>query len=501
LITGTDRACFIEIKQVLNVADNEKKDIQSWIEKITNNDMPIFGRTVQEVISVSENDESSAAQLSQVVLKDAAMTGRVLKLANSAYYKRSDQKVSTISRAIMALGFDTVRSMCLTVALIDSLEHGRNRKHLVSEMARSLHAATQARIVAIERNDKSPEEIYISTLLYNVGDLAFWCFCDEEGEQMEIALNKPGATPDSAQREVLGFSFNELSSGLVKEWSLCDLLKTTLDNPDNKDDRTRSVVLSHELAIASEQGWDSSEVRRLTKKLAELTKSNPRKIKEKLYQGAKQAEINASDYGAKVVADLIPLPEQVVEDKQEAIESVTYQYPEVDAGLQLSILQKLTQLAADSTDLSAVMKMILEGIHYGIGMDRALFALMTPDRQAIHVKYALGDEGEILQNKFTFSLNGRNAEILKFCIDNEKAIFLNGESSSDMAEKISQELSNVIGTRTFVISPIVVKNKVIGLYYADRSLSKRELPQESFDSFQFFTQQSNLILNHLASKR
>lgn len=463
--------------------------------------MPIFGRTVQEVVSVSQDGDTSAAQLSKVVLKDAAMTSRILKLANSVYYKRSEHNFSTISRAIMLLGFDTVRNMCLTVALVDSLVQGNNHKHLIREMARSLHAATQARIIAIEREDESPEEVYISTLLYHIGDLAFWCFCNEEGKQMEAALRQPGVTPEKAQREVLGFSLNELSAGLAREWSLSNLLQSTLENPDSKEERTRSVVLSQQLAIATEQGWKSNEVLRLTQELAKLTNSKTSSITEKLHEGAKQAAKDSTYYGAKVVAQVIPLPSQFADEQLETDDIIAQQYPEPDSGQQLKILQELTKLTAQTTDLNKVMEMILEGIHSGVGMDRALFALMAPDRQSLHVKYVLGDEEDRLKKNFTFKLNSQSAEILMFCIEREQSLWLDINSPAELANKVSDKLIDITGTTTFVIAPIVVKSKVIGLYYADRCLSKRTLDQESFDNFQFFTQQSNLILNHLASKR
>ena len=130
-----------------------KPQIDNWIKQITESEMPIFGRTVQEVVSVSEDDVSSAFQLGQVVLKDAAMTARVLKLANSAHYNATGQKFSTISRAIMMLGFDTVRSMCLTVSLVDSLVHGIHREQLIKQMARSLHAAAQAQQIARQHSE------------------------------------------------------------------------------------------------------------------------------------------------------------------------------------------------------------------------------------------------------------------------------------------------------------------------------------------------------------
>jgi len=497
----------------LTVPENEQASIQSWIKRITDNEMPIFGRTVQEVVSVSQEDETSASQLSQVVLKDAAMTSRILKLANSVYYKRGNQTFSTISRAIMLLGFDTVRSMCLTVALIDGLEQGNNRKHLVREMARSLHAATQARIIASERGDESPEEIYISTLLYHVGDLAFWCFCnEEEGARMENAIALPDATPVMAQREILGFSFNELSAGLAKAWCLGDLLQTTLAHPCNKNERARSVVLAQQLVIASEQGWESSKTLRLTKELANLTGSELDEMTEKLHAGARLAAESSAYYGAKLVTQNISLPSQPDNEPSEEsvgieqviaasdVEPSIDEHLESDSALQLSILRELTKLTAGSTNLNTVMEKILQGIHKGVGMDRALFALMTPDRQALSAKHVLGDVTGSLQKNFSFALNKQSAEILDFCIKEQKPLCVDSNSPKKITNKLSNELIDVTGTATFVIAPIVVKSRVIGLYYADRKLSERPLGSDSFDDFQFFTQQSNLILNHLASK-
>jgi HD-like signal output (HDOD) protein len=482
------------------MTENKKQNIESWIKRITDNEMPIFGRTVQEIVSVSQDDKKSATQLSQVVLKDAAMTSRVLKLANSVHYKRGENNFNTISSAITLLGFDTVRSMCLTVALIDGLEQGNSRKHLVREMARSLHAATQARILAIESNDSSPVEVYITTLLYHIGDLAFWCFCnEEEGEQMDKALQQEDITPEKAQREVLGFSLDELSSCLAKAWSLGDLLQQTLEQTDSKDQRVRTVVLSKKLAIASEQGWESGKVVRLTQEIAKLTATDTDSITELMYDGARQAAKDSMAYGAKIVAEIIPQPPQKGIDSDTDKNNARL-YPEPDSSLQLKVLRELTKMTAQATNLNSVMEKILEGIHVGVGMDRALFALMSPDRESLSVKQALGDEAGNLQNHFSFALKNQNVEILKLCIQEDQPHWLGDNSPTNHNNKVSEALINVTGTTAFIIAPISVRGKVIGLYYADRCLSKRALNQNSFDDFQFFTQQSNMILNHLTSK-
>ena len=50
---------------------------QNWLSRLTDNEIPIFGRTVQDIVNVSSNQVSSAVHLGHVVLKDASMTARI----------------------------------------------------------------------------------------------------------------------------------------------------------------------------------------------------------------------------------------------------------------------------------------------------------------------------------------------------------------------------------------------------------------------------------------
>ncbi len=484
-----------------NAAATAARNLERWVRQINDDDMPIFGRTVQEVVSVSEADESSAAQLGQVVLKDAAMTARVLKLANSAHYNPTGQHFSTISRAILMLGFDTVRNMCLTIALVDSLVQGVNREHLTREMARAFHAATQAHMVAVEGGDAIPEEVYIATLLYHIGDLAFWCFSDEEGKALDTALRRPNAKPEKAQREVLGFALTELSASLAKEWALGGLLQQSLEKGETAGERSRCVVLSHELAKASEQGWNSKEVQRLTKELAGLARQTPGDLQGKLHAGAKLAAEHSAYFGAKSVAEFIPLPAGYASDIDGGEEvAPSSPFPDPDPALQLQILREMASLAFDQTDFNMLLEMVLEGVHRGVGMDRALFALLTPDRKTLRLKYVLGDADERLQERFEFAMDTREADIFLFTMAKNHSVWLAPDSPPEMSRLVGPAITSATGIPYFFAAPVIVKGRAIVLFYADRAPSGRDLDEESYAAFQHFFQQANLLLEHMAGQ-
>lgn len=477
-----------------------RASLEEWVRRISDEEMPIFGHTVQQVVSVSEDDDAPAAELARVILQDASMTARVLKLANSVYYNPHSQQISTVSRALVVLGFNTVRSMCLSIALVDSFVQGAPRERLTRELARAIHAAVQARTVAIAREDSSPEEVFIASLLYHLGDLAFWCFSGEAGDQLDALLKQPGYTQEQAEEEVLGFRLKQLTTSLVREWRVNDLLSATLARPESTGARGKNITLCHQLARAAEQGWDSPQVKQITAALVELTGQSEKAVTGGLHQNAGEAAQIAGYYGAMAAAAVIPLPrgEQFI---QEAA-AKTPQFPEPDGMLQLRILRELAMLLDDpKSDFNLIMELVLEGIYRGIGMDRTLFALLTPDRRGLRAKFTLGHERDALNNSFHFTQHPQEQNLFFHLLEQPVALWFNPEKHPDQRRWQNSVLTGAIGRIPFYAAPISVNGRAIGLFYGDRAISGRALDAEGFDSFKHFAQQAGLGLSHLAQRR
>ena len=479
---------------------SKRNSLDEWVRRVSEEEMPIFGHTVQQVVSVAEDENAPIAELARVILQDASMTARVLKLANSVYYNPHTQQISTISRAVVVLGFTTVRSMCLSIALVDSFVQGAPRDRLTRELARAIHAAVQARTVALVRGDESPEEVFIATLLYHLGDLAFWCFSGEVGDRLDTLLRQPGITPEQAEMEVLGFPLRQLTASLVKEWRINDLLSATLRNPDSKEVRSRTITLCHQLARAAEKGWEGGRLQQLTLELAEITGQSDKAVSATLHQNARDAARIAGYYGAAAAAAVIPLPrgEQVVGEEELNIP----EYPEPDGMLQLRILRELALLLdAPQSDFNLVMELVLEGIYRGTGMDRTLFALLTPDRRGLRAKFALGGERDALTGSFHFTRHPQEENVFFQLLDKPAPLWFDPVRRQEQRRWQSHQLAEAVGRAPFFAAPIVVNGRAIGLFFADRALSERALDEESFESFKHFAQQAGLGLGHLAQRR
>jgi HD-like signal output (HDOD) protein len=465
--------------------------------------MPVFGGTVQSVIRTSDSETSTVSQLAQVILQDTSMTARVLKMANSIYYNPSQQQISTVSRAIIILGFEVVRNICVTITLIDSMVTGFSRERVAREMALSVHAAIQARNIAEQRGDPSTEEVFIATLLYRIGQMAFWCFSKKEAEQLDGRLKEPDADPDKAEFEVLGFRLKDLTKSLAKEWHLNDLLQEALDSPRGGSPRIKNIALSHRLAKASEQGWDSKEVESVISEISEVLGQPVETVSGLVHEAAKDAVEIASSYGAATIAKIIPLPAEYasqvhIEDEDSAGKE---SFPEPDPMLQLDILREIKGLISERPTFNTLLEMVLEGIYRGIGMDRTLFALMSPDHKMLRAKYALGSNRERLMEDFAFPLSKQEPSIFLYAMAKRKPIRVQPEKDRELAGLITPQMEKLLGRGEFFVAPLVINNKAIGIIYADRLLSKRQIDERTLQGFEHFAAEANMGLDYIANRK
>ncbi len=481
--------------------DDDPKGLGAWVQKLGESGMPVFAHTAKDISRLSGSRESSAAELARVVLQDAAMTAKLLRVANSPMFNPVGKTISTVSRAVVLLGFQEVRAICLSIAVVESMLRGKQKQRVVEEMARSFHAAVQARSFARKRKDKSPEEVFIATLLFRLGDMAFWAFAGESAGQMDTALlQRPDERPDKVQRDVLGFVFRDLTLNLTREWKLGDLLEQSLEGKADKNPRAGNVALGHDLAVATEKGWQSPEVKKLLERIAENLYLPAEEVAKLVKANAKEAADTASFYGAEVASGLIPVPgDKRAPGAEEApADSPVADFLQPDPMLQLTILRELSTLMEGSPNFNMVLEMVLEGMYRGIGMDRTLFALRSPDQRFLMGRYALGIENEQLRRMFQFETGGQELNLFSHVVEQRQPIWLRETDSSALQRLVSARVEEVTRGADLFVTPIEIRGKVIGVFYADRQPSARELDAESFASFKHFAHQGNLALTYLS---
>ncbi|MGE0387027.1 MAG: HDOD domain-containing protein, partial [Gammaproteobacteria bacterium] len=169
----------------------------------------------------AEGGNASVKTLSQIILRDYALANRLLKLVNSAFYGSGRQPITTVSDAVMRLGFEQVRIACNALlyagCLVDTDPERAAR--LRNMQVEALLAGLLARYVATTSRFGDPEELFLCGMLRHLGEtLAAYCFPEEFA--YIAGMIGSGMHPDQAFREVLGVTEPEIALAVGAEWKL-----------------------------------------------------------------------------------------------------------------------------------------------------------------------------------------------------------------------------------------------------------------------------------------
>jgi HD-like signal output (HDOD) protein len=282
------------------------RGLNAWLDRIRDQELPIFGRTAEQIRNLTDSEKAAVSELADAILRDPGMTAKLLRIANSVIFNTSGVQITTVSRAIVMLGFDMVRQIALSIAFVDAFLRGQVRERVLREMARAIHAAVQARWLAVKRHDAQPEEVFISALLYRFGELAFWCFAGEAGDELDRALRDDPQFPGDVEQALLGFRLNQLTVALTRDWRVSPLLQSVLKGGYPKRSREQIVVLAFRLAEGSEGGWTTERARARLKDVADHLQLPVVDIAEGVMKNATEAAAVAECYGASEAARFIP---------------------------------------------------------------------------------------------------------------------------------------------------------------------------------------------------
>ncbi len=498
--------------------NHDSYDVALWVQHLTDEDMPVFAGTVTDVTNAVNNDDTSAADVAQTILKDASLTSRLLKMANSFYYNPNGHSMTTITRAVMVLGFDQVRALALSLVLVDSLSAGVHRDKVIEEMAQSFHAAIQAQELAKITKAKSPENVFVATLLARLGNMAFWAFSGDKATDLAALIDAGEITPQEAEKKILGFHLKDLTKGLSKSWALGELLDKSLSDDVQDDPLVALVNMGQELAQAAKKGWDEEEAQNAIEAVAQQLDMPVENLKDIAHKNAKKAITITKMYGVSEASKKIPqanikLVDWDEEPKQEVLAVVddnadseieedvailddVFSHPEPDANVQLKILQEITEAIEEKPSINVILEMVLEGLYRGVGMDRSLFAILSKDRKALMCKYAVGEDDKLLSQEFKIDISHAN-NIFQQVITSKKAAQIPADPRK-ITGTLTRDTLKFLGSPPYLIMPTIVKGKVIGVFIADRNASKREIEAKDFLSFQQFCQQANMGLTFLS---
>jgi putative nucleotidyltransferase with HDIG domain len=185
--------------------------------------MPSLPTTVSKVLEVCNNPQTSPADLNHVISLDPVLVGRVLKLINSAYYGLG-QQVTSLVRAIIMLGINTVKNLALSSAIMGNLSSKKDFQGLNMEgfWLHSLCVGVAAKNIARKRgvDPKLIEEYFTAGLLHDIGKIPMNAVLSKEYMLTISAADRGRASLVLSEDGLLGMNHCVSGAMLVKSWKL-----------------------------------------------------------------------------------------------------------------------------------------------------------------------------------------------------------------------------------------------------------------------------------------
>lgn len=197
----------------------DSNELKVLVQKIT--DLPTLPAMMATITRLMQDPRTSAEELGRAIASDPALVSKVLKLVNSAFYGFPG-RISTITQAIVILGFSTIRNVVLTTSVLKAFgkSSGPGAIDVGKFWEHSLLTGAIARSLAVEREANFVEETFIAGLLHDMGRIVLSQKLTAEFEKVRIVKEKAGLSQLAAEQSVLKLTHGDIGGWLARKWNL-----------------------------------------------------------------------------------------------------------------------------------------------------------------------------------------------------------------------------------------------------------------------------------------
>lgn len=190
--------------------------------------LPVLPQAVSAVLRLVDDPTSTPRQIERAVERDPAITAKVLRVANSAYY--GGNRAATVGRAISFLGLNAIRSLVVSVAfqqMASVMRDGSSFSRL-EFWRHSLAVASGSRLLARTKLPLKAEELFCAGMLHDLGLLVLERFMPDDLDAAVSAARQTGQRLHTMERLQMGFCHAEAGGLLGERWNLTPLMRRAI---------------------------------------------------------------------------------------------------------------------------------------------------------------------------------------------------------------------------------------------------------------------------------
>lgn len=463
-------------------------------------DFPALSDAIGRIQRLTQSEHESVANLSNEILKDVALTQKLLRLVNTAQYRHTaGGGIGTVSRAVTLIGFAGIRNLALSLVLLERMENKGHARRLREDYLRSLMAASLARELCT--NPREAEEAFLGALFHHLGRSLTEFYFPEEAEAVRRLVSpaedgQPAIGEEAASAQVLGMSYEALGLGVARQWGLPaslqramhrpageapqrlladpterqrwiarasnDMADLILDTPPEQvHARLRALAQRHSRALglsaeAFEQAADTAR-----QHLAQMTEALDLRLPRDSRAQRLLAPLQPSAHDSLTEHELAPT--LALERTRGAAAAPA----EEAIQLLAAGVQDITDAMVDNFQLNAVLRMILETIYRALGFRRVIFCLRDARGQALTGRLGVGADVERLAPLLRVELTAQPPDLFAAVCLKGADTLIQDARAANIAPRLPAWFRGELQAQSFLLLPLVLKGSPLGLIYAD----------------------------------
>jgi serine/threonine protein kinase len=486
-------------------------------------DFPALSQTINAINRVDEGSSEKIQDLSGVVLQDFSLTNKLLRIVNSASYGQFGGSISTISRAIVILGFDRIRSLAITILLFEHMQNKGHSARLREIVLEIFFSGILMRVLADKNGWREIEEALICGMFHHLGRLLTNFYFFEESLEIEKRKIQTGEKETVAAEAILGVNYADLGVAIAQEWnfperiihSMRPLPETTLRQPQTLADRLRvfAGLANDLLPLVTLKGVENTRsLLQTMHRFKPVVSWNEHEFRLLLQDAAKHylsylsiLEIEPGNgqfaQSLKQLSGMSIAPPASVEDvsmleaRNAAAIPPEYAAPTNNpAALLAAGVQDITNSLVSDFNLNDVLRMILETMYRSVGFDRVLFCTRDTKKGTMVARFGFGADIDTLLPKFTFPLSPV-ADVFQLVLSKNADVLIEDVDAESIAQRIPAWYRAISNAKSLMVFPVLIDKKPIGLFYADRTAPQSlQIPHDQLNLLKTLRNQAILAI-------
>lgn len=434
-----------------------------------------LGTSVKAISNISADEDDGVKEATAAILRDAALTARLLRLANSSRNALSGRNVLTIDQSITVLGLNAVRSAALSLTLLNCLSSKPQSNQLHAEIVAAYFCGSLAAEITRCNSPRSgPQEAQVCGLLQNIGRMMAIYHLYEEIEKSRALQIEKNLTEEEAIKQTLGISFEDLGAAITQHWNL----------PDAIGESIASKIDKIKPRLPGNLEWPqlcALFTRRVTDALFRLPENQEKVEIEnniRLFSGAlRLEEEEVLGWIEKMLGDTaamlteISFPCSITQARnllRRSSERVLDRLSSQDSLTKKDVIQPNKKTPVE------IFQQVLRMVHDAFHFDRTLLCLPSGAWDLVAVA---GVGRNALQIAAKFRCTGEAGDIFRLVLQRNVDLYVPDTSASSVADYIPDWYYKEVGARAFLLMPLVREGMVLGLLYGDYDTPPEDSPK------------------------